>query len=190
MKYTKTQIGHELLDILNMGYDIHKISNWADAISINLNSKESQELDDILQRILIMDAGPEFEYTENELRLIAKKLILNENNPIKRITEINSNGVKNKSEFSKKQIGNLLADELLKGYDIKRLAKWAQEMYYKVKDKASPEIVNLLEMILLIDAGEDLSYSERELWALAKMLINEEEDPLKKLNDLKARECE
>ena len=93
MKYSKQEIGRALREELNKGYDIERISNWADELFISMRDKRSPELDDILRHIFIMDAGPEFEYTEQELRLLSEKLINNEENPIKKINEMKLKGL-------------------------------------------------------------------------------------------------
>jgi hypothetical protein len=87
MTYTKKKIGEELKIILSRGYNIGRISNWADELFFSVRGKRSPELDDILRHIFLMDAGPEFEYTEQELKLLAEMLINEEENPIKKINE-------------------------------------------------------------------------------------------------------
>lgn len=74
---TKKQIGFLLKNELKHSFSINKLSNWADNINFEVNEK-SQEVEDILNRISLMYAGPEFEYTERELFLLADLLINNE----------------------------------------------------------------------------------------------------------------
>ena len=40
-----------------------------------------------------MEDSPQFEYSETELKLLAEKLINNEENPIKQINEMKSKGL-------------------------------------------------------------------------------------------------
>lgn len=75
MKYSKKEIGEGLLEELNKGYDIERISNWAGDLYISMEDNQSPELNDLLHHIFMMDAGPEFEYPAQELRLLANKLI-------------------------------------------------------------------------------------------------------------------
>lgn len=89
MKYSKNEIGKALRDELNKGYNIERISNWADELSISMRDKRSPEIDDILRHIYIMDAGPEFEYTEQELRLLAELLVQEVKDPFKQINDLN-----------------------------------------------------------------------------------------------------
>ena len=52
----------------------------------------------------------------------------------------------------------------------------------------SPEIGNILSAISVMEAGPEFEYTEQELKLLAEMLIDNQEDPLKKINDLKLNE--
>jgi hypothetical protein len=86
MKHARKQIGRELKNQLDKGYNVERISNWAYDLFITL--RDEPELDIILDRISLMAAGPEFEYTEQELRLLAELLINEEKDPIKQIDDI------------------------------------------------------------------------------------------------------
>jgi hypothetical protein len=88
MKHTKKEIGKELKNQLEKKYNIERISNWAYDLFISLRGELSPELDDILDRISLMAAGPEFEYTEQELKLLAELLINEEKDPIKQIDDL------------------------------------------------------------------------------------------------------
>jgi hypothetical protein len=88
MKYTKKEIGEELKKQLGKRYNIERISNWAYDLFISFRGKPSPDLDTILDRISLMAAGPEFEYTEQELSLLAELLINEEKDPIKQIDDM------------------------------------------------------------------------------------------------------
>jgi hypothetical protein len=88
MKYSKIKIGKELKKELDRGYNIERISTWACDLLIEIHEDTTGELDNILDRISLMGAGPEFEYTEQELRLLGEMLINNEKDPIKQINDI------------------------------------------------------------------------------------------------------
>lgn len=92
MKLSKKEIGEELEEQLNKGYSIERISNWAHYLFINLREEPSLEIDDILRSIFIMDAGPEFEYTEKELRILAKLLIDESEEPIRQLDSLRKPG--------------------------------------------------------------------------------------------------
>lgn len=87
MNHMKSKIGEELKKELEKGYNIKKISNWADDAMLSLRG-ENLEIHDILDRISLMGAGPEFEYTKEELNLLAELLINEEKNPIKQIDDL------------------------------------------------------------------------------------------------------
>ncbi len=88
----KQRIGEELKLQLEKGYDIVKISRWA----YKLFDENCCALDppsrEILQCLFSMEDDPQFEYAENELRLLAEKLISNEEDPLKQINDLKSKG--------------------------------------------------------------------------------------------------
>lgn len=81
---TKKELGQELKMQLDAGYDIDRISFWSFSFPID---DPTGELFRILNYIAIMGAGPEFEYTEQELRLLVQLLLKNDDNPIEKIEE-------------------------------------------------------------------------------------------------------
>lgn len=85
LNLSKKEIGLELSSQLKKGYDIERIANWADELFFNLRDNRSLEIEHILRNIFMMDAGPEFEYTKEELELIAEMLIRDEMDPIAKI---------------------------------------------------------------------------------------------------------
>ncbi len=89
MVFSKKQISVELTKELNKGYNIERISNWAFALS-HFRSKEDQlpEIENLLQAIYLMDAGPEFEYSEKELRLLSEMLMNEEADHIKKLDSL------------------------------------------------------------------------------------------------------
>lgn len=90
MKYSKKEIGEKLKYELDKQYNIERISNWASDLYFSSRGNFSKEINDVLQFIFLMDAGPEFVHSEQELRLLAEKLINNEENPIKQIDDMKS----------------------------------------------------------------------------------------------------
>lgn len=88
MKYSKKEIGELLINELNKGYNIERLSNWADELFFSIRGKRSSEIDEILRHIYIMDTGPEFEYSEKELRMLAEMLINEVPNFIKKIDDM------------------------------------------------------------------------------------------------------
>lgn len=91
--------------------------------------------------------------------------------------------------YSKKEIGKALKEELNKGYNISKISNWAYNLLYiKVRDKFSAEISDILRNISVMDAGPEFEYTEQELSLLVELLINEVENPIKKINDMKSKE--
>jgi hypothetical protein len=75
MNLTKKEMGEMLKwEILN-NFSVKKIANLAYEIFINSRGNLSPEARDILQSIFLMEAGPEFEFSKEELIELANKLI-------------------------------------------------------------------------------------------------------------------
>lgn len=86
--YTKQKFGQELKKQIEKNFNIIKIARWAECIYSNYCREISTDLNDVLMTLSIMEHGPEFEYTEEELRLLAQKLIDGEDNPLNQINEM------------------------------------------------------------------------------------------------------
>ncbi len=80
MKISRRELGSKLNDKLEKNLSIKEISNWAYDLFINLRN-DDMIIDDILNRLSLMEAGPEFEFTEKELKIIAEGLINNADSP-------------------------------------------------------------------------------------------------------------
>lgn len=72
-KIEQKHIGEEIKLLLNKGWDCEKISQWAEKLLITF--MDHSEIYKILDRLSLMSAGPEFEYTVDELHEIAELLI-------------------------------------------------------------------------------------------------------------------
>jgi hypothetical protein len=86
----KQELGKQLKSFLAMESDIVKISRWAFKIYSNNRQNLDPSLREILECLFSMEDDPQFEYTEQELRLLAEKLINNEKDPIKQINDMKS----------------------------------------------------------------------------------------------------
>jgi hypothetical protein len=76
MVYTKKQFGHALEEKLNLGYDAVRIARWAfDQVFIAPDIKLEDGLRSVLLKIIAMEQGPEFEFSEPELRDLAHELM-------------------------------------------------------------------------------------------------------------------
>ena len=75
MSYTKKQFAEELKQQLQYGYDIKEVANWAYWLSIDkYHEINDPELNKIMDNIAIMEAGPEFELSEEEILDLINKL--------------------------------------------------------------------------------------------------------------------
>jgi len=84
--FTKKEMGHLLKNELKNTSDIYKLSYWADNFKFEIKEK-SNEIEDILSRISLMYAGPEFEYSQRELFLFADLLINDEKNALQMLED-------------------------------------------------------------------------------------------------------
>jgi hypothetical protein len=76
MRYTKRRFGAELILELEKGFNIQKLSKWADYIDYNHEGElEDEELQEIIRSIGAMSLDPQFEYTEEQLLGLGLKLI-------------------------------------------------------------------------------------------------------------------
>jgi hypothetical protein len=67
-------LGRELLQQLDDGYDIVRIARWA--YQLFLDSRGTgEDLRSILMKLVVMEEGPEFELSESELRQMAQSLM-------------------------------------------------------------------------------------------------------------------
>lgn len=80
-------------------------------------------------------------------------------------------------------LGEALKSELKKGFDILRLSHWALKIESNNLRALTPYSRKVLIILLSMEDDPQFEYSEDELWLLADMLINGEEDPLKKIDD-------
>lgn len=79
--------GQELLILLENTDNIVKISRWAENIFAHHCRELSDELEEIINVLSAMEHGPEFEYSYEELKLLAELLINEQKNPLKIITD-------------------------------------------------------------------------------------------------------
>lgn len=69
MKFSKKELGERLQAELRKGYNVERISNWAYDLVFKIHESE---LRSIVDQISLIATGPEFEYSEEELRLLLK----------------------------------------------------------------------------------------------------------------------
>jgi len=88
MKIDNRVLGQMLLDHLNKDFNIVSISRWAYELFSDNCRWLSPDVEEVLQYLFRMEDDPQFEYTEQELKLLATKLINNEKEAIKQINNI------------------------------------------------------------------------------------------------------
>jgi hypothetical protein len=76
-------------------------------------------------------------------------------------------------KYSKKRFAAKLILELESGYDIEKLAAWANNIYYTHKEKMDKDLANIAQDISFINLGPSFKRSEQELRDLAVKLLRE-----------------
>lgn len=74
-KYSKKQLGIDLLHLLEEGSSSEKISDWAHSLHSELQHDAFHLVADELMTLATMNVGPEFELTKEELHQMADRLI-------------------------------------------------------------------------------------------------------------------
>lgn len=75
MTYTSGDFAQELLNELGKGYDVVRLSRWAMAAYLKHCGGIEPELKREIMAVVVMEEGPEFEMTEQELREFAERLM-------------------------------------------------------------------------------------------------------------------
>ena len=88
MNYINEELGRQLNKELEKGYNLVRISRWAFHIFYSSIKDLSITQRGVLEELFRMQDDPQFEYTEEELRMLSKKLINNEEDPIKQINDM------------------------------------------------------------------------------------------------------
>lgn len=83
--YSRKELGRALKIQLEKPFDVVQLSRWAERIFSTYSRELSPDLDELTMILSSMEHGPEFEYTKEELSLIADNLMNEEENPFKGI---------------------------------------------------------------------------------------------------------
>lgn len=86
--------------------------------------------------------------------------------------------------YSNKQLGEELQKELDKGYDIVRISRWAFRIFHNNIRDLNPSQRNVITALFAMEDDPQFEYPFDVLMLLAKMLINDEKDPIKKINEM------
>lgn len=87
--------------------------------------------------------------------------------------------------YSKKEIGLALKYELSKGYNIEKISQWSYKIYLTNIRSLDHSTEEILEYLFRMADDPQFEFTEQELGTLAEMLINEEDNPIKKIIDIK-----
>ncbi len=87
--------------------------------------------------------------------------------------------------YTKQELGLGLKKELSQGYNIFRISEWAYNVFSNNRKYLSPELEETLQYLFFMEEDPQFKYTELELKLLAEMLINNEENPIKKINEMK-----
>jgi hypothetical protein len=72
---TKQKFGQELKNRLIKKQSMQKLAVWLHSVYLSIEAKEDSSFNDVVYALMMMDAGPEFEYSYEELNFIVDKLI-------------------------------------------------------------------------------------------------------------------
>jgi hypothetical protein len=90
--------------------------------------------------------------------------------------------------FTKRDLGKKLKEQIVSGRNANQIGKWAYSIFFENCRELEPELKEILEVLLLMENGPEFEYTEQELRLLAELLINEVEDPIKQINEIKSKE--
>lgn len=89
--------------------------------------------------------------------------------------------------MNKQKIGRELQVQLEKRHDIVGISRWAFQIYSENCRDLDPSCREILECLFSMEDDPQFEFTEKELRLLTEMLMNDEEDPIKKINDLKQK---
>ena len=73
MTYTRKDFGKDLMAELDKDFDVARLSRWAMSVYTDRCRETDAELDKTIMSIIAMEEGPEFEFSEQELRQMANE---------------------------------------------------------------------------------------------------------------------
>jgi hypothetical protein len=74
MIYSQYDFGVELIEEINRGYDIVRISRWAYSVYLKHAGDIDEQLEKIIMTVVAIGEGPEFEYSCDQLIQMANEL--------------------------------------------------------------------------------------------------------------------
>ncbi len=76
--------------------------------------------------------------------------------------------------YSKQEFGQRLKDQILSGYDIVKLARWAHSLFLENSSQMEPELQETIMQLVAMEEGPEFEFSEAELTELAEELVSGE----------------
>mgnify|MGYP005849778621 CR=1 FL=1 len=73
--------------------------------------------------------------------------------------------------YSSHDFGRDLFDELNRGYDVVRLARWAMATYLKHSSETDPQLDKEIMRIVAMEEGPEFELTEEQLVELAHRLV-------------------
>lgn len=87
LRYSRQEMGKKLKEFLFIQpIDLSSIAKWAETMYWNMPSGISNELKELVLALMAIDEEG-FEYTEEQLNILADKLIKNEENALKQVNK-------------------------------------------------------------------------------------------------------
>lgn len=191
MEINKVFLGNELFKLLDQGKNAEEIAVWMHQFTNEINKEK--DASDILDQLAAMDASPEFECSDIELRILAKMLLSHEENILERFIDIVISGditagdLNRKVEnISKEELGKELLELLATRRSISDIAAWANKLFKK--PGIGSENRDILGHLAIMSKFPDTECTFEELRYLAKLYINNEDNiPEKFLVKLRER---
>lgn len=187
MEMTRKKLGEELLTLIELGKQPVEISKMMYKF---MNYPTSDiETGHILNRICIIEEGEEFECSINELTVLAKMLINNEDNIEERFEDMVISGDIHAADkdrsielITKRDLGAQLLDKLVSNASSEEISSWALTMYKKPGMGSEKRLI--LGRLIAMNLGPEWKCTHGELLTLAHWLTINEEDILNRFLDL------
>lgn len=89
--------------------------------------------------------------------------------------------------YSNNRVGLELRGQLELGYNVSKISRWAYNLFYDHRDELSNELKEILKELARMEDDLQFGYTKKELHMLSEMLINNEKEPLKKINEIASK---
>jgi hypothetical protein len=165
--HTKEQIGRELQKKINQKLDYADISKWALDVYVTDVAVNDAELDSVLSTLMMMDEGPYFELSHQQLTEIANILIVGDS-----------------LIYTWQQCGKELKEKIRNREEVADIGDWAYRMYYEHMLEIDDDFQDFLTDLGGMSADPQFELSYEELDKIADQLIAGEQiiDPYNKYN--------